>query len=167
VSRDTPVQALTAGAQLGIKFLSTMQQPFDREQLRRLLTQACRGELRRSSPEKARAIRKTRAAVLALALVVALVTNAMPALWENYLTYTLGTNGMTPTFLECNNCSTAFVCDAPVVPACPGPWHGLSPPMELLTVRARPGRLSALSVPQLSPMKIHFGWGVCMGAQGA
>jgi hypothetical protein len=35
------------------------------------------------------------------------------------------------------------------------------------TVRARPGRLSALSVPQLFPMKIHCVWGFCTGAQGA
>jgi hypothetical protein len=35
------------------------------------------------------------------------------------------------------------------------------------TVRARSGRLSALSVPQRVPMKIHFVWGFCMGAQGA
>jgi hypothetical protein len=30
-----------------------------------------------------------------------------------------------------------------------------------------PGRLSALSVPQRFPMKIHFVWGFCVGAQGA
>jgi hypothetical protein len=35
------------------------------------------------------------------------------------------------------------------------------------TVRARPGRSSALSVPQRFPMKIHFVWSFCMGAQGA
>jgi hypothetical protein len=35
------------------------------------------------------------------------------------------------------------------------------------TVRARPGRLSTMSVPERCPMKIHFVWGVCMGAQGA
>jgi hypothetical protein len=35
------------------------------------------------------------------------------------------------------------------------------------TVRALPGRLSALSVPQLFTMKIGFVWGFCMGAQGA
>jgi hypothetical protein len=37
----------------------------------------------------------------------------------------------------------------------------------MFDVRARPGRLSALSVPQRFPMKIHFVWGFCMGAQGA
>jgi hypothetical protein len=36
-----------------------------------------------------------------------------------------------------------------------------------LTVRARPGRLSGLSIPQRFPMKIHCVWGFCMGAQGA
>jgi hypothetical protein len=35
------------------------------------------------------------------------------------------------------------------------------------TVRALPGRLSALSVPQHFPMKIHFVGGFCVGAQGA
>jgi hypothetical protein len=35
------------------------------------------------------------------------------------------------------------------------------------TVRALPGRLSGLSVPQCFPTKIHFVWGFCMGAQGA
>ena len=35
------------------------------------------------------------------------------------------------------------------------------------TVRARPGRLSALSFHQHFPMKIHFVWGFCVGAQGA
>ena len=39
--------------------------------------------------------------------------------------------------------------------------------LESRTVRALPGRLSALSVPQRFPMKIHFVWGFCMGAQGA
>jgi hypothetical protein len=34
-------------------------------------------------------------------------------------------------------------------------------------VRALPGRLSALSVPQRFPMKIHFVWRFCMGAEGA
>ena len=36
-----------------------------------------------------------------------------------------------------------------------------------MNVRARPGRLSGLSVPWRFPMKIHFVWGFCMGAQGA
>ena len=35
------------------------------------------------------------------------------------------------------------------------------------TVRALPGRLSGLSVPQRFTMKIYFVWGFCMGAQGA
>jgi hypothetical protein len=39
--------------------------------------------------------------------------------------------------------------------------------LALQPVHARPGRLSALSVPQLFPMKINFVWGFCMGAQGA
>ena len=37
----------------------------------------------------------------------------------------------------------------------------------LATVRALPGRLSGLSVPEHFRMKIHFVWGFCMGAQGA
>jgi hypothetical protein len=35
------------------------------------------------------------------------------------------------------------------------------------TVRAVPGRLSALGVPYRFPMKIYFVRGFCMGAQGA
>jgi hypothetical protein len=30
-----------------------------------------------------------------------------------------------------------------------------------------PGRLGAVKRPQRFPMKIHFVWGFCMGAQGA
>jgi hypothetical protein len=43
-----------------------------------------------------------------------------------------------------------------------GVWQ--SDPLPLHTVRARPGRLSALSVFHI---KIHFVWRFCMGAQGA
>ena len=39
--------------------------------------------------------------------------------------------------------------------------------LESRTVRALPGRLSALSVPQRFPMKTNFVWHVCTGAQGA
>jgi hypothetical protein len=38
---------------------------------------------------------------------------------------------------------------------------------NVVNVRALPGRLSGLSVPQRFPMKIHLVWCVCMGAQGA
>jgi hypothetical protein len=43
----------------------------------------------------------------------------------------------------------------------------ISPSLSSTYARARPGRLSALSVPQLFPMKLQFVWGFCMGAQGA
>jgi hypothetical protein len=36
-----------------------------------------------------------------------------------------------------------------------------------VTVRARPGRLSGLSVPQRFPWQVGFVWRFCMGAQGA
>ena len=46
-------------------------------------------------------------------------------------------------------------------------WGGQEPLFNY-TVRARPGRLSALySVPQHFPMESHFVWGFRMGAQGA
>jgi hypothetical protein len=73
------------------------------EQAKQVLRKAANGQLRKLDVETQGSIVGHQVWVAFQALFIAIVTNGLPGLWENYLTWSLQTDGVFDTY-QSNNC---------------------------------------------------------------
>lgn len=87
----------------GMRSLKKMQKEMSQDEAKQVLRKAANGQLRKLDLETQGSILGHQVWVAFQALFIAIVTNGLPGLWENYLTWTLKTDGVFDTY-QTNNC---------------------------------------------------------------
>ena len=92
---------------VGIHALQSMQSAqMDPAELQEVLTRAADGRLRVLAPERAARVREHQRRIGVIAFVVAVLTNIVPGLWENYTAFSLETDGTHDLWFVCNDNTT-------------------------------------------------------------
>lgn len=111
----------------GMRSLKKMQKEMSQDEAKQVLRRAANGQLRKLDLETQGSIVGHQVWCAFQALFIATVTNGLPGLWENYLTWTHKTDGVFDTY-QTNNCiletknatiiNNITVFDAKVVKVC-------------------------------------------------
>ena len=125
------LEEMSAVERKGVWWLSIFQSKLERHELRDRLKRACDGRLRYKTKEQIGRIVHIRWALQAWLMLIALFTNSVAALWENYLMWSIGVDSFGSTtgggggYLLCNNCSGVLGGPDPG-PFNPLDWDGFS-----------------------------------------
>lgn len=96
------LESLSLLERFGMRSLRNMQKEMSQDEAKEVLRKAAKGELHKLETETQGAIVGHQILVATQAFFIAFVTNALPGLWENYLTWEYQTDGVYDSYQSTN-----------------------------------------------------------------